>query len=287
MSIDTQLLLKMNSTSIHQSVGLNSSHQPIKATVENPQPRRKFSKSWLLLPLFTTPFLVAASSFSGILYAHQSSSPARQEVAEPVTTTTASSVELELALNERDMLEQKYHATVSQLHGTQDLHAELQIAYQDAQDFISSLKRQNQQLQVLAAERSPLLAEIEQLEETKQKLDNQIHTHQQQLSTLKKRLDGLEKDKQKLTQDNQQLQLAAKELNTLKPELEQALWKIAQLSNQLNQKPEEMVKITINDKPFLVPQELAVAIDAERQQHPVKDNSAEAEQQASAVKDQE
>jgi chromosome segregation ATPase len=276
----------MNRTSIHQSISLNSSLQPIKATVENPQPRRKFSKGWLLLPLFTTPFLIAASSFSGILYAHQSSSPVRQEVAEPVTTTTASSLELELALNERDILEQKYHAAVSQLHGTQDLHAELQIAYQDAKDFISSLKRQNQQLQALAAKYSSLLTEIEQLEETKQKLDNQVHTQKQQLSTLEKRLDGLEEHKHKLTQDNQQLQVAAKELNSLKPELEQALWTIAQLSKQLNQKPEEMVKITVNGKPFLVHQELAVAIDTERQQHPVQDNFPETEQQASAVKNQ-
>jgi hypothetical protein len=73
--------------------------------------------------------------------------------------------------------------------------------------------------------------------------------------------------------DNQQLQLAAQELKTLKPELEQARWAIAQLSSQLNQKPEQMATMNVNGKPFLVSQELADAIATERKQVTVKDNS--------------
>ena len=262
-----------------QSVSPNSPKLSPKA--ENSLPRRYFSKSWLFVPLFVTPFIVAASAYSSTLQVHQTSEPVYEGVSEVVNANVASSLELELALTQRDAFEKKYHATIGQLQATEDLHAELQTAYQDAQDLIDSLKRQNQQLQALASERSPLLAQVEKLQGTKKELENQVGSQKQQLTTLANRLDRLETEKQELVKDNQQLQLAARELKTLKPELEQARWAIApkgqreaiaQLSSQLNQKPDQMANINVNGKPFLVPQELADAIETERKQVTVKDN---------------
>ena len=253
-----------------QSVSPNSPKLSPKA--ENSLPRRYFSKSWLFVPLFVTPFIVAASAYSSTLQVHQTSEPVYERVSEVVNTNVASSLELELAFSQRDAFEKKYHATIGQLQATEDLHAELQTAYQDAQDLIDSLKRQNQQLQALAAERSPLLAQVEKLQGANKELENQVGSQKQQLATLANRLDRLEIEKQELVKDNQQLQLAAQELKTLKPELEQARWAIAQLSSQLNQKPEQMATINVNGKPFLVPQELADAIETERKQVNVKDN---------------
>lgn len=265
------------------SVPPNSPQPTAKATKANSLPQKHFLKAWLFVPLIVTPFIVAASGYSSILQAHQASEPAIAGVSETINVQAASALELELALTQRDAFEKKYHAAVSQLQATEDLHAELQTAYQDAQDLINSLKRQNQQLQTLAAERSPLLAQVEKLQGTKKELENQVGSQKQQLATLANRLDTLENHKQELVKDNQQLQLAAKELKTLKPELEQARWAIAQLSSQLNQKPEQMATININGKPFLVPQELAAALETERQQVTVKDNRPSTEQQASAI----
>lgn len=254
-----------------QSVSPNSPKLSPKA--ETSLLQRYFPKTWLFVPLFVTPFIVAASAYSSTLQVHQTSESVDEGVSEVINTNVVSSLELELALTQRDAFEKKYHATIGQLQATEDLHAELQSAYQDAQDLISSLKRQNQQLQTLAAERSPLLAQVEQLQGANKELENQVSNQQQQSATLANRLDTLETEKQELVKDNQQLQLAAQELKTLKPELEQAHWAIAQLSSQLNQKPDQMATINVNGKPFLVPQELADAIATERKQATVKDNT--------------
>lgn len=273
----------MNTTSTTQSVPPNSPQLTAKATKENSLPQRHFPKTWLFVPLLVTPFIVAASGYSSILQAYQASEPAIEGVSETINAQAASSLELELALTQRDTFDKKYHAAVGQLQATEDLHAELQTAYQDAQDFINSLKRQNQQLQTLAAERSPLLAQVKQLQGANKELENQVRSQKQQLATLANRLDTLETEKQELVKDNQQLQLAAKELKTLKSELELARWAIAQLSSQLNQKPDQMATINVNGKPFLVPQELAAALETERKQVTVKDNRPAIEQQASAI----
>jgi predicted RNase H-like nuclease (RuvC/YqgF family) len=255
-----------------QSVSPNS--PKLSPKVENSSPRRYFSKTWLFVPLFVTPFIVAASAYSSTLQVHQTSEPVYEGVSEVVNANVVSSLELELALTQRDAFEKKYHATIGQLQATEDLHAELQTAYQDAQDLIDSLKRQNQQLQALASERSPLLAQVEKLQGVNKELENQVGSQKQQSATLANRLDRLEIEKQELVADKQQLQLADRELKTLKPELKQARWAIAQLSSQLNQKPEQMATINVNGKPFLVPQELADAIETERKQVTVKDNSS-------------
>jgi myosin heavy subunit len=244
----------MDSTSTARNTPSNNAPTLTPNTSKENQAQRRFPLKWLLMPLMATPFFIGASSYSNILYAYQSPTPVRPQVNEPVATTAPSSLELELALKENDTLQQKYRSALEQLQGTQNLHTELQVAYQDAQDTLHSLKRQNQQLQALAAERSPLV------EQTKQ-LESQIHSQKQQLTALANHLDALENQKRKLTEDNQQLQSAAKELNTLKPELEKARQTIVLLSNQLNQKSDPMATFTINGKQFSVSPELAAALN--------------------------
>ncbi len=268
----------MNSNSITPNSHLDSSNLTPKTTKETSLPNRRFLKNWLLVPLIATPLILVASDYFSGLQARQSSVPATSGVTETFPTTAGLSLELELAKTQRDAFEKKYVGALAQLEGTQDLHADLQTVYQDLSDHMESVKRQNQQLQAVATERAPLLAQVKQLEQTKGKLDNQVHEQKQQLTILQNRLDALETQKQKLTNDNQQLQPAASELKALKPKIEQANQTIEQLLSQLDKKPNQMATININGKQFLVTKELAAALKTNQQQLKVVDNLPSPEQ---------
>ena len=268
----------MNSNSITPNSHLDSSILTEKTTKETSLPNRQFLKNWLLVPLIATPLILVVSDYFSGLQARQSSAPVASGVAETFSTTASLSLELELAKTQRDAFEKKYLGTLAQLEGTQDLHADLQTVYQDLSDRMESVKRQNQQLQAVAIERAPLLAQVKQLQQTKEKFGNQVHKQEQQLTALQNRLDAIENQKQKLTEENQQLKLAASKLEALKLELEQANRTIEQLSSQLDKKPNEMATINVNGKQFLVTKQLAEALKTEQQKLKVVDNLPAAEQ---------
>lgn len=270
--------LKMNNTSITQSSRPDSSNLAPLTLKENSLPQRQFSKNWLLVPLVAMPIIVVVSGYFSSLHARQTSQPTVNTTPETLPTVASSSLELELTKAQQEALHKKYQATLEQLQAAQDQQVELQIAYQDLRDHTISLKRQNQQLQAFATEHSSLLAQNKQLQGTNGKLENQVYNYKQQSITLQNRLKVLESQKQQLTQENQQLQLATSELKALKPELEKAHSTIEQLSTQLNKKPDQMATINVNDKRFLVTQELADAIKTEGQQLKVLDNFPETEQ---------
>lgn len=254
----------MNSTSISQSDRPNSLTPAPKPPDVRPSPQKQFLQNWWLVLPIATLFIVVDWGYFNAQQAPQTSFPAREGVTETLPTFAASSLELDLALAQREALQKKYQATLEQLQANQDQQAELQTAYQDLSDRLVSLKRQNQQLLPLAASRAPLLAQIQQMQQVNEKLENQVRNQKQQLTTLENRLNELENHKQKLMESDRQHQLVAKELNALKPELEQARRTIEQLSSQLHKKPEQMVTINVNGQQFLVSQELAAALKTEQ-----------------------
>ena len=259
----------MNSTTTLQSSRPENNSRPIVRSRRN----------WLLVPMIATPLSIVASFyyFSSALQAHQTPAVVSQPTATQ-TPITPSSFELQFAQTQQDESHQKYQATLEQLQATRDQQAELQTLYQDTRDHLESLNNQNQQLQRFAAERTPLKAQIKQLQGSNGKLFNQVQDQKLQLTTLQNRLKSLENQKKQSELENQQLKFANIQLVTLKSQLVQAHRTIEQLSTQLANKPDEMRMININGKQLSVTKKLAEALKSDQQQLPIADNNPSTEQ---------
>jgi chromosome segregation ATPase len=259
----------MNSSASTQRSRQDASNLTFSTPQPSLQPKRQVFAQWLLVPMLVTPVTViaiaAAYLSAGSLQASQNDPFLASELSKAQNRVEQSALEIEQAETQRDAIEQKYQVTLTQLQNTQAEHTELQTAYQDALKRLDTLKSQNQQQLPLLAERSTLKAQMKQLQESNQGLNNQVREQKLQLTTLQKRYGALENQSLQLKKDNQQLQIASSQLEVLKPELAKAHQTIERLSSQVNQKPDQMTTININGKQFPVTKELAAALKGESQ----------------------